>query len=117
MKNDPVNWTDPSGLDRRRCSRNLSGSPVKAGTLRHDYAQFRDSKGNITTKSWGNNGMISEAGDAKGLQCEGWNKSSDKADSAAMDLANNLNDLVDYDLLNYNCQDYSTDVLNFQQGR
>lgn len=115
--NNPVNWTDPSGLDRRRCSRNLGGSPVKAGTWRHDYAQFRDSKGNISTKSLGNNGMISESGNAKGLQCEGWSKSSDRVDNAAMDMTNNLNDLMEYDLLIYNCQDYTTDVLNFQQGR
>ncbi len=121
VANDPVNWTDPTGLDRRRCSRRLNSmfTPIKAGKLRHDYVQFRDSKGNLTTKSWGNKGMIDESGiDTSTRSCGDWEKSSDKADQMAEDLADNLNGLMDYGgATGYNCQDYSDNVFNFQRGR
>lgn len=121
VANDPVNWVDPSGLDRRRCSRRLNSLliPIKVGRLRHDYAQFRNSNGDVTTKSWGNNGMIDESGiDTSTRSCGDWEKSSDKADKMAQDLADTLNDVMDYGgATGYNCQDYTDNILNFQRGR
>jgi uncharacterized protein RhaS with RHS repeats len=121
VANDPINWNDPSGLDRRRCSRRLNSplTPAKVRKLRHDYAQFRSSKGDITTKSWGDKGMIDESGiDTSTRSCGDWEKSSDKANKMAQDLADTLNDVMDYGgATGYNCQDYTDNVLNFQHGR
>jgi uncharacterized protein RhaS with RHS repeats len=118
--NNPTTWTDPSGLDRRKCSRRLNSmfTPVKVGKLRHDYVQFRDSKGNIITKSWGNKGMINESGiDTSTRTCSSWEKTSEKADQMAEDLADILNDIMDYGgATGFNCQDYSDNVINFQRN-
>lgn len=44
-------------------------------------------------------------------------ESSRKAIQAAQNQADNLNDLMEYGVLEYNCQNFSSDVLNFQRGR
>ena len=119
--NDPMNQVDPSGLDRRKCSRRLNSlfTPIKVGRLRHDYVQFRDTKGDLTTKSWGNKGMIDESEiDTSTRSCGNWESSSDKADKMAEDLADTLGDIMDYGgAMGYNCQDYSENVFNFQRGK
>lgn len=106
---NPVNYTDPTGLDRRICSRPLGFLPFQSGKLRHDYVQFRDSNGDLTYRSWGQDGPIEE----DVTQCTGpWTSSTDKEDSKARDLADSLNQTREYSLRRYNCQHYSRDVFN-----
>ena len=121
---NPMSWSDPSGLDRRKCSRRLNTplTPIRAGILRHDYLEFRDSKGRITTVSWGKDGMIDESTIDAERDCGAWEKSSDVADKAAQDFANTLNATMNYGLApgfgdNYQCQDFTKDVFNYQRGK
>jgi RHS repeat-associated protein len=117
VTNDPVNWSDVSGLDRRICSRRLKNTPGMLGPIRHDFVEFRDSMGNITIKSFGPNGAIRENPNSSENSCPAYSKSSDQADMLAQKLADNLTDLVDYNIFGFNCQDYSRSVFNFQSGR
>ncbi len=118
VDNNPVLYTDPTGLDRRICTRKIRNTPGRFGKIRHDLVEFRDSKGNITIKSFGPNGLITDenANDAN-LSCPNYTASSDKADKAAQDFADTLADLVDYNLVSFNCQDFSQDVYDFQKGK
>jgi RHS repeat-associated protein len=114
VANDPVNWTDSSGLDRRVCSRRIRNTPFAVGRVRHDFVEFKDKKGNVTTKSFGPHGAIKdEDPNSSENSCPAYTSSSDQADAAAEQYADKQAEKP-YDLLDYNCQDYSTDVFNYQ---
>ena len=117
---DPMSWADVTGLDRRICSRRLNSAftPIKAGTLRHDYVEFRDSTGKSTTKSWGSKGLIDESSvNPKDLKCGDFKKSTDKEDQQAIIFADTLADVMQYNVLGYNCQNFADEVMNFQGGK
>jgi RHS repeat-associated protein len=121
VKNNATRFSDPLGLDRRRCSRRLNSlfTPFKIGKLRHDYVEFRDSKGQITRKSWGDKGMINESEiETSSRTCDKqWKKTSGKADQSAKEYADTLGETMDYAAESYNCQDFAEDVLKYQTGK
>jgi uncharacterized protein RhaS with RHS repeats len=122
---NPMSYNDPTGLDRRICTRriNTKFTPIRLGPLRHDYIQFRNSAGQISTYSWGKDGMIDESKiNTSTRSCGDWEKSSDKADEAAQRFASTLNDIMNYGVApgfgdNYDCQEFTPDAFNYQRGK
>lgn len=113
VQNDPVNWTDPSGLKYRRCSRPLNGLSDEYGDVRHDYLEFDDGTQYSFNPAPGESYIEGISTNKKetgaNAVCRKWSKDS-KSDAAIKRRAER-NLQKKYQLFNYNCQDFVDDSI------
>lgn len=108
--NDPINLTDPNGLDYQECHRPLEGTSVDVYPVRHDYIKYSDG----STTSWG---------PESGISGDGINKSNDSGGScgpsqtASAEQEQRMKDFTKknekskYNPVTNNCRDFNRKVI------
>lgn len=104
---DPINYFDPDGL-YRICERALEMTGGEAAynansSISHSYIKYRDG----STSSFGPKGKIDESG--KNASCGG-DTGSDDQETKMKNWANK-NFSKNYRLMQYNCKDFTIDVI------
>lgn len=110
--NSPITLTDPDGLRFRTCTRPLSFMNQSYGKIHHAYLEFDDG----TTFSFGPSGnplsdspSVNTSENGANSSCTEYSRDSSRDEELKRRARERFT--RNYNLFNYNCQDYVRDVI------